>query len=27
VDGLAAGDEVIVSDMADYQHLTSIRLR
>jgi len=27
VDGLAAGDEVIVSDMADYQHLTSLRLR
>ena len=27
MDGLAAGDEVIVSDMADYQHLTSIRLR
>lgn len=27
VDGLAAGDEVIVSDMTDYQHLASIRLR
>jgi HlyD family secretion protein len=27
VEGLAAGDEVIVSDMADYQHLSSIRLR
>jgi len=27
VDGLAAGDEGIVSDMADFQHLTSIRLR
>jgi HlyD family secretion protein len=27
VEGLAAGDEVIVSDMADYQHLASIRLR
>ena len=27
VDGLAGGDEVIVSDMTDYQHLTSIRLR
>ena len=27
VEGLAAGDEVIVSDMADFQHLTSIRLR
>ncbi len=26
-EGLAAGDEVIVSDMADYQHLSSIRLR
>jgi HlyD family secretion protein len=27
VEGLSAGDEVIVSDMADYQHLSSIRLR
>jgi HlyD family secretion protein len=27
VEGLVAGDEVIVSDMADYQHLSSIRLR
>jgi HlyD family secretion protein len=27
LEGLAAGDEVIVSDMTDYQHLTSIRLR
>jgi HlyD family secretion protein len=27
VEGLAAGDEVIVSDMTDYQHLASIRLR
>jgi HlyD family secretion protein len=27
VEGLVAGDEVIVSDMTDYQHLTSIRLR
>jgi len=27
IEGLAAGDEVIVSDMTDYQHLTSIRLR
>jgi HlyD family secretion protein len=27
VEGLVAGDEVIVSDMSDYQHLTSIRLR
>jgi len=27
VEGLADGDEVIVSDMADYQHLSSIRLR
>ena len=27
VEGLAAGDEVIVSDMTDYQHLSSIRLR
>lgn len=27
VDGLAAGDEAIVSDMADYVHLSSIRLR
>ncbi len=27
VEGLAAHDEVIVSDMADYVHLTSIRLR
>jgi HlyD family secretion protein len=27
VEGLAAGDEVIVSDVADYQHLSSIRLR
>jgi HlyD family secretion protein len=26
-EGLAAGDEVIVSDMTDYQHLSSIRLR
>jgi HlyD family secretion protein len=26
-EGLAAGDEVVVSDMADYQHLTSIRIR
>ncbi|MFO7693584.1 MAG: HlyD family efflux transporter periplasmic adaptor subunit [Vicinamibacterales bacterium] len=26
-EGLAAGDEVIVSDMADYQHLSSIRIR
>jgi HlyD family secretion protein len=27
MEGLVAGDEVIVSDMADYVHLTSIRLR
>lgn len=27
VEGLSAGDEVIVSDMTDYQHLESIRLR
>ena len=27
IEGLASGDEVIVSDMADYVHLTSIRLR
>lgn len=27
VEGLLAGDEVIVSDMTDYQHLASIRLR
>jgi len=27
VEGLAAGDEVIISDMTDYQHLASIRLR
>ena len=27
VEGLAAGDEVIVSDMADYVHLSSIRMR
>jgi HlyD family secretion protein len=27
LEGLVAGDEVIVSDMTDYQHLTSIRLR
>lgn len=27
VEGLSAGDEVIVSDMSDYQHLESIRLR
>lgn len=27
VEGLVAGDEVIVSDMADYQHLSSIGLR
>ena len=26
-EGLAAGDEVVVSDMADYQHLSSIRIR
>jgi len=26
-EGLSAGDEVVVSDMADYQHLSSIRLR
>jgi HlyD family secretion protein len=26
-DGLSAGDEVVVSDMADYQHLSSIRIR
>jgi HlyD family secretion protein len=25
--GLSAGDEVVVSDMADYQHLSSIRIR
>jgi hypothetical protein len=27
LEGLSAGDEVIVSDMNDYQHLSSIRLR
>jgi HlyD family secretion protein len=27
VEGLSLGDEVIVSDMADYVHLPSIRLR
>lgn len=27
VEGLGPGDEVIVSDMTDYQHLSSIRLR
>ncbi len=27
LEGLVAGDEIIVSDMTDYQHLTSIRLR
>jgi HlyD family secretion protein len=27
VEGLSAGDEAIVSDMSDYQHLQSIRLR
>jgi HlyD family secretion protein len=27
LEGLSAGDEVIVSDMTDFQHLTSIRLR
>jgi HlyD family secretion protein len=27
VEGLIAGDEVIISDMADYQHLSSIRFR
>ena len=26
-EGLSAGDEVVVSDMADYQHLSSIRIR
>jgi HlyD family secretion protein len=26
-EGLAAGDEVVVSDMADYQHLSSLRIR
>ena len=26
-EGLSAGDEVVVSDMTDYQHLSSIRLR
>ena len=26
-DGLAAGDEVIVSDMRDYAHLTEVKLK
>jgi HlyD family secretion protein len=27
VEGLSAGDEVVVSDMSDYRHLSTIRLR